>query len=582
MLTKKISIEQKQIRLAVAAASSLLLVACSTTTQVAEAPSEIKIANSTQQPVDQCGSLINSFQYPNTEIKSVKTIADGVVKIGGTNVSQHCQVLGAMNKRQGIDGRTYEIGFEVRLPKDWNGRFYYQANGGLDGAVLPALGALGGGPITGALSQGFAVISSDAGHTGPQTPFFGAEPQARLDYGYQAVQKLTPMAKAMVEHAYGKQPHHSYIGGCSNGGRHTLVAASRIGKEYDGYLAGAPGYRLPNAALAQLWGAQQWKTIATEGSTVKHPMNPNATLPDLASAFTPIEADYVSKKILEKCDALDGLKDGLIQSVQACQTKFSIAKDVDTCKADRNGSCLTTAQKSTLEKIMKGGVTKAGAPIYSSFPVDAGIAGSDWSKWKFVNSLALDPLAVGTVFSSPPDRFDPLTFNIDAKLENYSATTDVYKESALTFMTPPEHSKPQNLHQLKVKGSKIIVYHGVSDPIFSAEDTRQWYERVNKVEKGKAADFVAYFPVPGMNHCSGGPSTDQFDLLTSLVKWVEDGEKPLQAKAVARTKGNAGGENKDLASNWEANRTRPLCPYPKVAIYNGKGAKEDSSSFSCR
>jgi len=361
-----------------------------------------------------------------------------------------------------------------------------------------------------------------------------------------------------------------------------LVAASRASSEYDGYLAGAPGYRLPNAALAQLWGAQQWKAIATDGATIKHPMNPNAVLPDLASAFNPKEAAYVGKKILEKCDALDGFKDGLIQSVQACQSKFSITRDLETCASERNGSCLTTSQKSTLQKIMQGGNTNTGKPIYSVFPMDSGIAGTDWSKWKFVNSLALDPLAVGTVFSSPPDKFDPLTLNIDAKLENYFATTDVYKESALSLMTPPQNDNPLNLYSLKSKGAKIIVYHGVSDPIFSAEDTRQWYERVNKVAKGKASDFVAYFPVPGMNHCSGGPATDQFDLLSNLVKWVEDGTKPLQVQATARTAGNLGGENKELASDWGANRTRPLCPYPKVATYKGKGSSEEMSSFVCK
>lgn len=125
-----------------------------------------------------------------------------------------------MHERKGGDGRDYAIAFEMRLPLAWNGRFYYQGNGGLDGAVVPALGALGGGPLTGALAQGFAVISSDAGHTGPQTPFFGLEAQARLDYGYQAVAKLTPMAKALIAAAYGRGPDRSYIGGCSNGGRH--------------------------------------------------------------------------------------------------------------------------------------------------------------------------------------------------------------------------------------------------------------------------------------------------------------------------------------------------------------------------
>jgi poly(3-hydroxybutyrate) depolymerase len=582
MVTINMKIGRTNVRMAICALACLLAMGCSLSEEIVKKQPGAVAPQLPQPSTESCASWKKSFSFPNTEIKSAKTILADTVKIGGAGVAEHCQVLGAMHKRLGADGRTYEIGFEMRLPKDWNGRFYYQANGGLDGVVSPAFGTLGGGPVTGALSEGFAVISSDAGHIGAQTSFFGAEPQARLDYGYQAVQKLAPMAKALIEHTYGKKPHHSYIGGCSNGGRHALVAASRTSHEFDGYLAGAPGYRLPNAALAQLWGAQQWSAIATAGATIKHPMRPNAVLPDLASALTPVEASYVGNRILEKCDALDGLKDGLIHSVQACQTQFSINKDIATCATDRHGACLTSLQKSTLHKIMQGGSTETGKPIYSSFPFDAGIAGADWSKWKFINSLVLDPLAVATVFSSPPDSFDPMTLNMDSKLENFSATTGVYQESALSFMTPPQNENPVNLRALKAKGAKIMVFHGVSDPIFSAEDTRQWYERVNRVENGKASDFVAYFPVPGMNHCSGGPAADQFDLLGPLVHWVEEGKPPTQVQSTARTAGNPGGENKELASDWGANRTRPLCPYPKIATYRGRGSTEDMRSFVCQ
>ena len=144
-----------------------------------------------------------------------------------------------------VDGKSYAIGFEMRLPDAWNGRFFYQANGGTDGSVVTASGGFGGGPATSPLAQGFAVISSDAGHNAAQNPTFGIDPQARLDYGYQAVAKLTPMAKAVIQTAYGKGPDRSYFGGCSNGGRHTLVAASRYADQYDGFLVGDPGLRLP-------------------------------------------------------------------------------------------------------------------------------------------------------------------------------------------------------------------------------------------------------------------------------------------------------------------------------------------------
>lgn len=530
--------------------------------------------------LQQCDALVGGFHAANTQIDSATPVGAGETSLAGRPIAEHCLVKGRMDTRQGADGQTYAIGFEMRLPKAWNGRFYYQANGGLDGSVRPAEGALGGGPLTGALMQGFAVISSDAGHTGKQTVAFGAEPQARLDYGYQAVAKLTPMAKALIATAYGKAPDHSYIGGCSNGGRHAMVAASRMTDAYDGYLVGAPGYQLPLAALAQIRGTQIWAPLATPGATVPHPMAPNVKIPDLGSAFTNAERATLSKALLAKCDALDGVKDGLIQAVQACQAAFHLDSDVATCGGERTGQCLTTAQKAAVAQVFGGVRTPAGHAIYSPFPLDAGVAGDNWAQWKFVNAMALDPLSTGVVFSSPPGKVDPLTDNTDARLALFSATTDVYRESALSLMTPPGHEQPTYMRKLAQRGGKLIAYHGVSDPIFSAEDTRAWVERVRQTPD--AADSVRYFPVPGMNHCSGGLATDQFDLLTPLVKWVEEGIAPQAVLAHARGAGNPGGENKELPADWSANRTRPLCAYPTVATYKGSGPVEDASSFSCR
>ena len=231
---------------------------------------------------------------------------------------------------------------------------------------------------------------------------------------------------------------------------------------------------------------------------------------------------------------------------------------------------------------MAGGKTSSGATIYSSFSYDPGIAGSNWATWKFVNSLALDPLSTGTVFSSPPKMQAPLTANINDMLIAFSATDDKYKESGLAHMTPPGNDHPVNMGIAKNRGAKIMIYHGVSDAIFSAEDTRQWVQRVDTAQGGKGADFVRYFPVPGMNHCSGGMTTDQFDMLTPLVNWVEQGIAPTAVNATARGAGNTGGVNAELPKDWAANRTRPLCPYPQYAHYNGSGDIENAANFTCK
>ena len=520
-----------------------------------------------------CAAL-SAFSAGNTTIASATEIAAGTLTLAGQAVPAHCLVTGSMfNRTSAVDGNSYAIKFEMRLPTAWNGRFYYQGNGGIDGSVVTATGATGGGPLTHALMQGFAVISSDAGHVGSQGPNFGVDPQARLDYGYQAVGKLTPMAKSLIQAAYGRGPDRSYIGGCSNGGRHTMVAMARYADQYDGFLAGAPGFRLPLAAIANIFGAQHYALVATDPANI-------------STAFTPAERATVGDAVLARCDALDGATDGLVQDVEACRGAFNFARDVPTCSGARDGSCLSLAQKTVLAPIFSGATTSDGQPFYASFPFDNGIRGGGVPFWEFTAPVALDSGGVGLIWGVPPK--DPATFNgpsfalntsVDEMLASVKATNATYSESALSFMTPPN---PTDLATLKNRGAKVMVYHGVSDPIFSVDDTQAWYDALTKANSGDATNFARFYRVPGMNHCSGGPATDQFDLLTRLVAWVEQGQAPESVIASARGAGNAGGVNADVPSTWAPDRTRPLCAYPKVARYNGSGSLDAASSFTCR
>jgi poly(3-hydroxybutyrate) depolymerase len=512
---------------------------------------------------------------PQTRIASVTTVAAGALKVPGQTLPEHCWVQGAMQERKGpLDGLSYAIGFEMRLPKAWNGRFWYQANGGIDGTVHPAVGALGGGPLTSALAQGFAVISSDAGHNNRITrgPGFGIDPQSRLDYGYQAVGSLTPMAKALIQRAYGKAPDRSYFGGCSNGGRHAMVAATRYADQYDGFLVGAPGYRLPLAAIANVFGAQQYARVATDPK-------------DLSTAFTDAERRTVANAALKACDALDGLADGMIQDTAACAQAFNFQRDVPTCTGARDGSCLSAAQKAAIAPIFSGATTENGQAFYASFPVDAGLAGAGVKNWEFTAPLKLDSGAIGLIWSVPPQN--PKTFKptdyvlntpISQLLASVQATNDTYRESALSFMMPVN---PENLRAVQQRGGKVMAYHGNSDAIFSANDTQLWYEQLQATHGASTADFARFFRVPGMDHCRGGPSTDQFDMITPLVQWVEQGQAPQQVVAHVRGAGHAGGVNNELPAGWSAQRSRPLCPWPQVARYVS-GDPEAASSFQCR
>ena len=527
-----------------------------------------------------CEALAAQFTFAQTKIDSVASVAAGPVMQGGPPAPAHCLVKGRMNERKGSDGQDYAIGFEMRLPQAWNGRFYYQANGGIDGVVQPAQGALGGGPLTGALAQGFAVISSDAGHTGRQNPRFGADPQARADYGYNAVAALTPMAKGLIASAYGKGPDRSYIGGCSNGGRHTLVAAARIGDQYDGYLVGAPGYRLPNAALAQLWAVPQWAALATPGATRPHPFNPSATIPDLGTALTAAERQTVARAIAGRCDALDGARDGIVADIAACQTAFNVERDLPTCSGARDGQCLTAGQKRMLVAVHAGARLPSGQAIYSSFPWDTGIASANWAQWKFVNSLVLDP-AAGYIFMTPPRSVDPMKFDVADGFRAIFATDASFPQSADATISLPGKDDPVQLAALRGRGAKILMYHGVSDAIFSADDTVALMQRIDRVAQGRSSDFARYFPVPGMAHCSGGPATDQFDALGPLVRWVEQGDAPAGLPASARGVGNAGGVNNEVPADWAAQRSRTLCPWPSVSRYKGSGSLDAAGSFVC-
>lgn len=362
-----------------------------------------------------------------------------------------------------------------------------------------------------------------------------------------------------------------------NGGRHTLVATNRLAEEYDGFLAGAPGYNLPKAAVSQIWGAQQYARAYTVGAMTTAN---GATIADLATAFTPTERTMIAGRILAKCDALDSAADGIVSDTAACQKAFSLADDVPTCSGARDNTCLTTLQKDVLANIHAGARTSTGTAIYNTFPFDSGIAGNGWAAWEFVNSLALDPLAAGVVFNpNPAFLANPLTASIDALAAAITATSATYAVSGMDFMTPPS---PANLSVLKNRGAKVMVYHGVSDAVFSYDDSVTWIKNLASANGGDASNFARLYGVPGMNHCSGGPATDQFDMLTPLVQWVEQGKAPDAVVASARGTGNAGGVNAEVPAGWAANRTRPLCAYPKVAKYKGSGSLELAENFSCQ
>lgn len=229
--------------------------------------------------------------------------------------------------------------------------------------------------------------------------------------------------------------------------------------------------------------------------------------------------------MLAKCDALDGATDGLIQDAAACQAAFNLATEVPTCSGAQDGTCLNAAQKTAVAATFKGPTTSAGAPVYASRPFDSSHGGAGIAFWEFTVPLVLDPRTVVIIFKVPPEAatgFNGSAFALAANINTLVAQSNAigasYGESAMSFMTPP---KPTEMQGLKYRGAKMMIYHGNSDLIFSVNDTVALVNGLNSANGAHASAFVRLFRVPDMRHCSGGPATDQFDMITPLVAWVE-------------------------------------------------------------
>lgn len=519
-----------------------------------------------------------ALAIPGLKVTSAVEVAaktDGAA--GGDNYPAHCQVQGSINDRTGIDAKPYAIGYEIRLPAAWNDKFFFQGGGGTNGILVPALGNLLNSSESNALSQGYAVASTDGGHnTGQSDVSFGLDPQARSDYGYNAVGTLTTAAKQIIARRYGKSPERSYFLGCSNGGRDAMVAASRFADQFDGMVAADPGFNLPKAAIAQQWDTQQFMSAATAGQLPK-------------DAFPQSAMNAVANGILGKCDALDGALDGMVGNRSACQSTFNLATDVPTCTGAPDGTCVTANQKSALLKIFAGPQNSLGDNLYATWPWDPGIAGANWRFWKLDAGFAPLPFntligagAMGYIFTTPADAPDltdgglgyQMGFNMDTDAPKIFAKNAVFKESAIDFMTPPNATQ---LTSLKNRGGKLIVYHGTADPVFSADDSIAWYNAVNTGDS-TAPDYARLFLVPGMNHCSGGPAAERFNMLPVLENWVERGVAPDTVVAGVNPT-----DPDVIAKGWLATRTRPLCAFPKQAILKpGATDLESASSFVCQ
>ena len=443
----------------------------------------------------------------------------------------HCLVDGMVDQRTGAGAKTYGIGFAVALPTNWNTRFLFQGGGGYNGSVRPPLGGAAAGSDP-ALARGFAVASTDSGHKGATFDrSYDQDQQASLDFAQVAVARVTEISKQIVAQYYGQPAKYSYFVGCSTGGREGMLMTQRYPGYFDGVVSGDPAMRTGFSGIGNNWAAVAFNQIAPKDDSGRA---------QPYKAFSEADKKLIVNGVLNACDAADGLKDSMVFNTRAC--KFDPA--ALTCAGAKTDTCLTSQQVAALKKAFAGPRNSKGDLVYPMNAYDAGIAGLLPSS---------TPPAAGA--NAPP-----LTIDVDQRL--FALLGNPLEAITDTTRT--------NLSSFSAHGGKLLFYHGMSDPAFSAMDTLDYYQKMSQANGGmdQVRSWSRMYLVPGMAHCRGGEfALDQFDLLGAVVNWVEKGTAP--DSVVATGKAFPG-------------RSRPLCAYPKHAQYTGQGDPEDARNFVCR
>jgi hypothetical protein len=515
-----------------------------------------------QSTPNSCEALAK-LAIPQAKITSATSVAAGALTMPTPGSAAQAAAASAFFKslpafcRISVDSTPTsdsDIKIEVWLPTtNWNGKFQGQGNGGFAGSIdYRSMGV--------ALSQNYATAGTDTGHTAT-TPGLGAawalnHPEKITDFGYRAIHLMTQIAKTLVTNFYGSNAQHSYFSACSNGGRQALMEAQRYPEDYDGIIAGAPANYWTHLLAGSIWNTQ-------------------ALALDPASYVSARKLPAIASAVNDACDKLDGVADGILNDPRQCH----FDPNVLLCKEGDADSCLTAPQITTLKKLYEGAHDSHGKLIYPGFLPGAELGGNGWTTW--VTGEPNPRSSLGFGFSV--GFFANMVYSnadwdiLHADLDDATALAD-QKVAGMLNATDP------NLAAFKAHGGKLIIYHGWNDPAISALNTINYYNSViAKMGRQNADSFVRVFMVPGMQHCGGGPGANifgaevsdtptdaQHSLELSLEQWVEKGAAP---STIIATKFAQGARTPAM--------TRPLCPYPQSAKYNGTGDPNSATSFTC-
>jgi hypothetical protein len=486
------------------------------------------------EPGKGCEALSNFKSKGIVQIKAAKIAATAAAP-------EYCRVTGLLYP---------EIAFEVSLPARWNGRFYMIGNGGHAGESLEDPSRTS--QRDAALQFGFAVAQTNTGHDTRKEPgasFVLSNPQKAVDYAYRAVHLTATTAKDIVKDYYDKPVSRAYWNSCSNGGRQGLIEAQRFPDDFDGIVANAPWLDQTGFTIGAMWNQ---KALSE-------------------APVTAAKMDLVAEKVMAKCDAIDGLKDGLIDDPRKCD--FDPARDVPACSAGTNEpDCLTAAQAAAIAKVY-GGPVSNGKSFFPGFMPGSeavmpnlfgGGSGSGWMNVIVSSRPGSKPadfsLAENTmqylVHKPPNPDYDYRTFDFDRDIH----MLDEWGKQA--------DAKNPDLSRFEQRGGKLLMTYGWADSILQPMAGVNYYEQALAKNGPDTPDFFRLFMVPGMAHCGGGIGPDRYDAVTAVIDWVEKGKAPesMLANRVVKT---------------QVVRTRPLCPYPKVARYKGQGSIDDAANFHC-
>ena len=478
-----------------------------------------------QRAMDSCEG-IGALSLPNVRISLAKPVAAGAFTAPGAAAAMatlpaFCRVAATLTPSADSD-----IKIEVWMPASgWNGKFQAVGNGGWSGAI--AYAAMGT-----ALSTGYATASTDTGHSGSTASFAPGHPEKLTDFGYRSVHEMTVAAKAVIAAHYGNAPRLSYWRGCSAGGRQGLKEAQQFPADFDAIIAGAP--------------ALDWTGRASSSMRVGKALHQ-----DEQSYIPRDKYGLIHSAVLDACDAIDGVKDGVLENPRRCTFDPKVLE----CRGSDTATCLTPPQVEAARQIY------AGPPNGKTGRSISGLErGSElgWATWG-----GPQPFGIGldhfrfVVFGSPTWDFRTFDFAADA------ARAEELDGGTINALDP-------DLRAFFARGGKLLQYHGWGDPQIAPGSSVQYFERVSDLLGAGTRVAASYrlFMVPGMAHCGGGDGTSTFDVVGALERWAEKNEPPDRIEA-------------SRVRNGKVDRTRPLCPYPQVARYRGTGSTDDAASFVC-